>query len=632
MSRFGWIPGVGLGKNLQGRSEPLIQHKNIKHFNLDAIESSVRTPDFRPLPMIEIRYHGKGFKAVVDSGSEINCISEGTYSESFKDMPGVSILPVSNVFLKLATGKRSKRIGLRVNINFEFTENRVPFECFVVPDLVFPVIIGNEFCYMYDCRLLWSERMFSLTYQGNKVHCPFIINTMYGINFIKAQEFEVNVAIVNLDDKLKSLSNTQKIKIQQALSPFKTVIEDRLGLTTKYVHKIKMTNETPFVKRSYPVAYAVRPAVEKEISRMEKLGVIRRESSPYSSPMTVVKKKDGTVRICLDARLLNMHMVNDIESPPPMEELIQKFHGKKFMTLVDLKSSYWQIPLSPESRKYTAFLYNGRSYVYAVLPFGIKTAVGSFSRAMDIILGPEVREYVTNYVDDLLVASPDFDTHVEHLKTFFQRLQSANITINLEKTHFIKSEVKFLGYILSEKGILPDPEKIEAITNFPTPKKQKDIRAFLGACNFYRRFQGEYSSMARTLQDLLRKGVPWCWGDKENEAFESLKSLFLSCVMLAHIDPALKFVLQTDSSDIGLGGVLYQVDKLGEEQVIIFLSRSFRGPELRYTTTEKELLAVIYCLKKIKLYVLGRRYIIKTDHQALQFLKPHNALSISHSG
>ena len=577
--------------------------------------------------MIEVQIKNETFKAMIDSGSEINCVSEELYLTQFKDVLGIMVLPVTNVFLKLATGKRSKRIGLRLQVELVIQQVEIPFECFVVPDLVFPIIIGSEFGYKYGGHLQWNKKIFQFNFQGEIFNCPFIINPSYGINFIRKQEpTPVSLQSV-LTEKLGNMEECKRNRLINVMLPYSSIFEDRLGLTNKYEHRILMSNETPFVKRSYPISFALRSKVDLEIKRMEDLGVIRREASPYSSPMTVVKKKDDTVRICLDARYLNASMVNDIESPPPMDELIQKFHGKKFLTIIDLKSSYWQIPLAPESHKYTAFLYNSRSYVYLVLPFGLKTAVGSFSRAMDQILGPEVREFVTNYVDDLLVASTDFDSHVQHLKIVFSRLQEANITINLKKTEFFKPQVKFLGFILSEKGILPDPEKIEAINKFPTPRKQKDIRAFLGACNFYRRFQKQFSSVARVLQDLLRKDVPWRWGLQEQNAFDKLKEFFLSCVMLSHPDPKLSFILQTDSSDLGLGGVLYQVNHLGEELVITFISRSFQGPELRYTTTEKELLAVIHCLKKVKLYLLGRKFVIKTDHQALQFLKPHNALS-----
>jgi hypothetical protein len=178
---------------------------------------------------------------------------------------------------------------------------------------------------------------------------------------------------------------------------------------------MKMHDQTPFVKRAYPIAFSLRPQVEKTIRDMERMGLIKRESSPFASPMTVVEKKDGTIRVCLDTRWVNQHMVADCEAPRPPEDLLHSFQSIRYMPVIDLRSSYWQIPLSPSSTPYTAFLFNGQSYTYQVLPFGLKTAVGSFSRSMDVVLGPEVREYTINYIDDLLIVSNSFEEHLVHL-------------------------------------------------------------------------------------------------------------------------------------------------------------------------------------------------------------------------
>ena len=505
----------------------------------------------------------------------------------------------------------------------KFNEVNVPFECFVIPDLITPLLIGNEFSFAHESGLFWLKRIYKFTFNRTVIECPFVVQTVYGINFVSAVPQNIQKI---LEDKLSCVPLYIRERLIPDFLKYGEVFHSQPGLTDKYAHNIVMQNENPFVQRSYPVPYAVRPAVETELKRMDDLKIIRRATSDYSSPMTVVKKKDGSVRICLDARYINKNMVNDVESPQPIEELIQKFHGCKILSVIDLRSSYWQIPLTRDSRKYTAFRYNGRLYEYLVLPFGLKTAVASFSRAMDKILGSEVRTFVTTYVDDLLIASKDREEHCRHLSIVLEKLNKAHLTINLEKTQFFKPEVKFLGYLLSEKGILPDPEKVEAIVKFPTPKRPKDIRAFLGLCNYYRRFQVEFATYAKTLQQLIKKGVKWIWEEEEENAFNTLKENFLKTVILAHPDPKLPFVLQTDSSDIGLGGVLYQVDQSGNELVIQFMSRAFRGPELNYTTTEKELLAVVYCLKKVRLYLLGNKFTIKTDHHALQFLKPDNIM------
>ena len=626
MEHFGWRDGVGIGKNLQGRSEPVIA-QSTHHFACsnqvhDTGDNS--TSIFQPLIKINVSCANTEVSALIDSGSQINGVSEEFYRTHLKNQPGVLILPISNVFLRLANGVKSKRIGPRVQTVITICEQNIVFECFVVPGLILPLMIGNEFSFKHQSKLCWEKRSYRFLYDSNVIDCPFVIHTMYGVNFVTAEVGD-NIT-TTLSDKLNGLETDLRNNFLQKVTKLQEVFGSRPGLTDKYTHRIVMKSEIPFAQRSYPVPYALRPAVETELKRMIELGIIQRASSDYNSPMTVVRKKDNTVRICLDARELNKNMVNDLETPPPIDEIIQKFHGVKILSIIDLQASYWQIPLAPESRKYTSFSYNGRLYEYLVLPFGLKTAVASFSRAMDTILGPEVREYVTTYVDDLLITSANTNEHLEHLYQVLKKLNEAKVTINLGKTLFFKPEVKFLGYILSAKGIQPDPGKVEAIERFPVPRRPKDVRAFLGLCNFYRKFQVDFAVTAKTLQDLTKKDVKWRWGEIEDTAFKELKQMFLRSVTLAHPDPKLPFTLQTDSSDIGLGGVLYQTNQRGEELVIQFISRAFRGPELNYTTTEKELLAIVSCLKKVRLYLLGVKFTIKTDHHALLFLRPDNVM------
>ena len=626
MERYGWNKGVGLGKTLQGHPEP-INVKQVRHFQLSNTsidrEQTVE-PLFQPLIKINVSCADQDIFALVDSGSQVNGVNAQFYKTYLSNKPEVLILPVTNVFLRLANGSKSKRIGPRIQVEVKFNGDKIPFECFVIPDLISTLLIGNEFSYTHNGSLSWGERMYQFSFNETVIKCPFVIHTEYGVNFVTAGVQDTSEI---LREKLTCLTPEIRGNFTTQLVKYAEVFKPNPGLTNKYAHHITMQTDAPFVQRAYPIPYAVRPAVEAELKRMEEMGIIQRTSSDYCSPMTVVKKKEGSVRICLDARFINKNMVNDVESSQPIEELIQRFHGCKFLSIIDLRASYWQIPLTPESRKYTAFSYNGRVYEYLVLPFGLKTAVASFTRAMDLILGPEVREFVTTYVDDLLIASPTVEEHCKHLLAVLERLKRGKMTINLEKTHLFKPEVKFLGYILSEKGILPDPEKVAAIERFPRPNRPKDIRAFLGMCNFYRRFQPEFANLAKPLQRLIQKDVTWSWNSEEEIAFNTLKDRFLKSVMLSHPDPKLPFVLQTDSSDIGLGGVLYQENQQGEEFVIQFISRSFRGPELNYTTTEKELLAVVHCLKKVRLYLLSTTFVIRTDHKALQFLRPDNVMS-----
>jgi hypothetical protein len=236
-----------------------------------------------------------------------------------------------------------------------------------------------------------------------------------------------------------------------------------------------------------------------------------------------------------------------------------------------------------------------------VLSFELKTAVGSFSRAMNVTLGPEVQEF----------------TIIQHLDKVLSRRK----IINLEKSSFLHAEVRFLGRILSSNGAATDPEKVKAIQEFPVPKTAKHLRAILGLCGYYRRFSDRYSDSVVPLTRLLRKGARWQWTAVERGAFDKTKELFLDTVLLKFPDFSKTFYLQTDGSGVALGVELYQLVDDGEHGVIGFASRILRGPELMYTLTEKELLAIIFGFHKYRTILSGHSPVIWTDHYALKFLK-----------
>nr|XP_015840034.1 PREDICTED: retrovirus-related Pol polyprotein from transposon 17.6 [Tribolium castaneum] len=596
----------------------------------------------RVVPEIKIQIsQQQSVTALLDTGSEVSCISEEVWSKLIETGNKPPTLPVTSIHLRGAIGQRSCQVVIQCYLEIKIDEHLYPVVALVVKNLIKPTILGADWLNEQRAVIDFDNNEILLR-NGEKHHSfPFrktteippepedYVEDLVGhieVNHSapittcnKKQHLESPSALQAKVDPLK-IPEAEKRKLIHLLQEYRCIFSSRPGLTHKYTHEIKLHDKTPFLKRPYPVPFALRPAVDATIQEMLDLGVIKREASPYASPMTVVKKKDGTVRICLDARMINSKMIADCESPPAADELLRRFHGIRYMSTIDLRSSYWQIPLSPESRQYTAFLYNGRSYTYQVLPFGLKTAVGSFSRAMDVVLGTEVREFVVNYIDDLLVASETLNEHLEHLRQVFEKLKQARMTINLEKSNFIQKEVKFLGHILTINGIKADPEKVSAIRNFPVPQKTKHVRAFLGLFNFYRKFCARYSAATQDLNKLLRKGEKWRWGRNEQEAFDRVKDLFLEAVLLHYPDPNKIFYVQTDSSGYGLGAELYQIQEDGSRGVFAFASRSLKGPELNYTTTEKELLGVIFVLHKFRIYIQATKIIIRTDHQALKFL------------
>lgn len=581
--------------------------------------------------------------ALVDSGSEVTCIEENTF-QALTKVVSFPTLPVSSTFIQVATGQQSARIKVQALIKFRINSSVKCSTVFlVVKNLVRSVILGSDWLQKYSALIDYKEKTLSIDVGSQRHKVPFDELAASDFACRPTKEYQVAATIpvenqsAQLFDLSETMSSLQALKqislaittitkdqqdiLFRLLQKFQIMFNERPGCVRSYQHHIKLHDYTPFIRRPYPVAFSLRPKVEQALREMVHCGVIKREPSSFASPMTVVAKKDGSIRICLDARWLNKQMVSDTETPRTPEDLFHSFPNFNFMSTLDLTSSYWQIPLSPESCQYTAFLYNGQSYTYQVLPFGLKTAVGSFSRAMDFILGPEVRSFTLNYIDDLLIISNSFSEHVAHLEAVFHKLDIAGMTVNLKKSSFCKPEVSFLGHILTPNGIAMDPEKVDSITGFPIPKCKKHLQAFLGLCNYYRRFHLKYSQEMSALTHLLKKDSKWTWGDTEQHVFERVKALFLKTVILRFPDFAKVFYLQTDSSSVALGVELYQMLEQSEHGVLGFASRKLQGPELLYTVTEKELLAIIFGLKKFQTILAGYRVIIRTDHHALKFLK-----------
>lgn len=209
------------------------------------------------------------------------------------------------------------------------------------------------------------------------------------------------------------------------------------------------------------------------------------------------------ILVCLDARFINDKIESNNECPPIMEELLQKFEGKKFFSTTDCNSGYWQIPLDEKSKQYTAFLFDGHLYEFNRIPFGLKTAGSGFIRAMSIALGQELEEFISCYVDDILIASRTFEEHLEHIERLLIKLQKAGFTLSLEKSIFFRDKVSFLGFKLSADGIKADPDRLSVIADFPCPKDKRQLQAFLGVCGYYRRFSVKHAKFIGTFRDLL---------------------------------------------------------------------------------------------------------------------------------
>ena len=323
----------------------------------------------------------------------------------------------------------------------------------------------------------------------------------------------------------------------------------------------------------------------------------------------------------MDYRRLNAITYKDSYPLPHIDNCLNALTGASWFSTLDLRSGYYNIPIAEQDRDKSAFVTRRGCYRYTVMPFGMTCAPSVFQRLMDCVLAG--LSYITClvYVDDIIVFSRTFEEHVSRLDEVFCRIRQANLKLKPSKCSLFQRQVEFLGHLVSGDGIAMQPDKIEAIRTWPECRNVTEVRAFLGTCGYYRRFIKDFSVIASPLYELLKKNEPFKWTDEQQQAFRTLKDRLMTEPILALPSDTGQYVLDTDASDRGLGAVLSDRTVTGDERVIAYASRTLRQPELKYETTRKELLAVVYGLKQFRQYLHGRHIVVRTDHAALSWLR-----------
>lgn len=421
------------------------------------------------------------------------------------------------------------------------------------------------------------------------------------------------------------LDSHQKLIADDILEHFKEISFEKKGLGSTHLieHRIDTGDAIPIKQRYYRLSPEKKRIISEQVDEMLNLDVIEPCESPWSSPVLVVTKKDGNPRFCLDSRKLNSVTKKDAYNLPYITEILDNLKDAKFLSSIDLSKSFWQIPIRPSDREKTAFYVPGRgTFMFKVTAFGLSNAPATQQRLVDSLFGPEFELKVFCYLDDIIIVSQTFQEHVTLLHRVLQKLQDANLTINLSKCQFFRKELRYLGYLVDDQGLRTDPAKVEAILNFPTPTTKKEVKRFLGTASWYRRFVPNFSTIAAPLNKLTsssKKAPPFHWTTETDKAFESLKSLLVNTPILACPNFDYPFDVHTDASDFGIGAMLSQTIN-GEEHPIAYMSRSLTGAERNYSVTEREALAVLVALEHWRCYLEnGRTFAVHTDHSALQW-------------
>ncbi|CAH2216929.1 jg27676, partial [Pararge aegeria aegeria] len=341
-----------------------------------------------------------------------------------------------------------------------------------------------------------------------------------------------------------------------------------LGYTNATEMTIELEDSEPVVYRPYRMSYSERCQVRDMVQEMIESGIVRESSSPYASPVVLVKKKTGDKRLCVDYRALNRKTKKDHYPLPRIEDQLDLLAGNSLFISLDLASGYYQIPINENSRVKTAFVTPDGQFEYNRMPFGLVNAPSVFQRTMNKILADAKIKYALVYMDDILIPCKSFDEGLARLKEILDLLKRGGLTLKISKCNFFLDKIDFLGFEVSSNGIRPGSKKCEAVSNFPKPSNQHELRQFLGLSGFFRRFVKDYATISSPLTDLLKKDRDWVWNECQEKAFSHIKSLLSERPLLALYNPEAETQLHTDASKHGLAGILLQRNTSGVLQPV----------------------------------------------------------------
>ena len=410
-----------------------------------------------------------------------------------------------------------------------------------------------------------------------------------------------------------------RLKIVSELkSNYPGVFEPGLGKCSKAIATLQLIqNATPIFRNKRPVPYAYQESVDKELDRLCSEQVLSPvDHANWAAPIVVVRKANGKVRVCADfstglndALMLHQHPL------PTTEDVFNKLCGGQLFSQIDLADAYLQIEMDKKSSEYVTVNTHRGLYRYNRLPFGVKSAPGIFQQIMDkMTVG---LRGVVAYLDDIIITGRNHQEHRQNLNALFDRIQSYGLRVRIEKCNFLMQKLKFLGHIISAEGRRMDPEKTRAITNMPEPENKQQVKSFLGMISYYGAFVPEMRKYRGPLDELLKQDKPFEWSKECQTAYQELKKVLTSDLLLMHFDPKLPIIVAADASQYGIGAVLLQKLPDGHIKAVSHASKSLTAAEKRYGQIEKEGLALIYAVRKFHRYIYGRQFSLWTDHKPL---------------
>jgi hypothetical protein len=409
----------------------------------------------------------------------------------------------------------------------------------------------------------------------------------------------------------------ERVALEELIIHYKEIFKKPEGLPPirAHNHVIPMKEGAQAINlRPYRYSGVQKDILEKMVEEMLESGIIQQSSSPFASPVVLVKKKDGSWRLCVNFRALNHLTIKDKFLIPLVDELLEELVGATIFLKVDLRSGYHQIRMTPHDVFKTTFRTHNGHYEFLVMPFGLTNAPATFQSLMNEVFRRHLRKFVSVFFDDILIYSQTMIEHLEHLHTVFELLKGHQLVAKRSKCAFCIPQMEYLGHVISKEGVATDPKKIQAITSWPEPRNVRQLRGFLGLTGYYRKFVKNYGAISKPLTQLLKKDA-FAWKEDAISAFNNLKQAMTQPPVLSLPNLNKTFVVETDASGSGIGVVLMQ-----EGHPISFISKSLGPQQQALSTYEREMLAILHAVTKWRHYLWGRHFTIRTNHVSLKYL------------
>lgn len=547
-------------------------------------------------PYLKVNIFGTEILGLLDSGASKTVLG-GKGWAMFKTM-NMPLNENKETYCTVANGQRARSIGTCL-LPIGLKTKLEVIEVLVIPELPHTLILGADF---FRSLAVVPNLRDDVWYFADQQH----------------------IDSLGSPDSQTKLSSSQQEQLNSLITKMVSLMGDGIGCTHLAEHVI-VTNSPPIKQRYYPVSPVIQKVLDRELDEMLRLGVVEESKSPWSSPVCLVRKKDGNYRFCVDYRKLNSVTEKDSYPLPYVSSTLDKLRAANYLSSLDIKSAYWQVPVAKDSRPYTAFTVPNRGlFQFCRMPFGLHNSPATWQRLIDKVIGADLEPHVFVYLDDIVIVTETFELHLKILEHVFKRLIDAGLKVNIEKCQFCRPEMKYLGYVVDRNGLHVDVDKVKAMLELPTPRNVSELRRTLGTFSWYRKFIPEFSSRVAPLTALLNKNKRFSWSPECEKSFQEIKGCLVKAPVLTCPDYSLPFIVQTDASGYGLGAVLSQPHPDGE-RVICYLSRSLSKQERNYSTTERECLAVLWALEKLRPYLEGVHCSVITDHYSLVWLQnQHN--------